>query len=274
MKTWRRLGMGLATVLGLGRRGFFIPYRYAGLLPRERPPYGDDAFVAARGGFHAHIAAMDGFAADLERIGVDAPPEPRWGQDWFPRLDAAAAYAMVRTREPSAIVEVGSGHSTRFMARAVRDGGLQTRITAIDPAPRATLGGLGIDLIESTVQGAGEAPFSGLAPGDVLSMDSSHVLMPGSDVDFLLNRVLPSLEPGVLIHIHDVFLPDDYPPEWGWRGYNEQLCVAPLIGGGAYRVLWSSHYVATRMARALEGTVLSRLEIPEGAHESSFWLCR
>ena len=266
--------MGLATVLGLRPRGFFIPYRYAGLLPRERPPYDDGIFAAARNDFIGHIAAMEGLAADLERIGGEAPPQPRWGQDWFPRLDAAAAYAMVRTREPSAIVEVGSGHSTRFMARAVRDGGLRTRITAIDPAPRAAIGGLGIDIIESTVQEAGTAPFSGLAPGDILSIDSSHVLMPGTDVDFVFNRVLPSLEPGVLIHIHDVFLPDDYPPEWAWRGYNEQLAVAPLIGGGAYRVLWSSHYVASRMARALEGTVLSRLEIPEGAHESSLWLTR
>ena len=274
MKTWRRLGMGLATVLGLRRLGFYIPYRYAGHLPRERPPYDDAIFVDAREGFIAHIAAMDGFAAELESIGADGPPQPRWGQDWFPRLDGAAAYAMVRTREPSAIVEVGSGHSTRFMARAVRDGGLRTRITAIDPAPRAALGGLGIDVIESTVQEAGSAPFAHLAQGDVLSIDSSHVLMPGSDVDFLLNRILPSLEPGVLIHIHDVFLPDEYPPEWAWRGYNEQLCVAPLIGTGAYRVLWSSHYVASRMARALEGTVLSRLEIPEGAHESSLWLTR
>ena len=266
--------MGLSTVLGFGRLGFFIPYRYAGLLPLVRPPYGDGIFIDARDEFISHIAAMDGFAADLERIGADAPPEPRWGQDWFPRLDGAAAYAMVRTRKPPVIVEVGSGHSTRFMDRAVRDGGLATRITAIDPAPRAAVGGLGIDVIEGTVQESGSAPFSQLAPGDVLSIDSSHILMPGSDVDFLINRVLPSLEPGVLIHIHDVFLPDDYPTEWAWRGYNEQLCVAPLIGGGAYRVLWSSHYVATRMARSLEGTVLSRLEIPEGAHESSLWLCR
>ena len=272
MKTWRRLGMGLATVLGLKARGFFIPYRYAGALPRERLPYDDGTFVAARSRFLGHIAAMEEFARDLERIGADAPPEPRWGQDWFPRLDGAAAYAMVRNRGPSAIVEVGSGHSTRFMARAVRDGGLQTLFTAIDPAPRADLGGLGVELITATAQEAGLAPFSDLAPGCVLSIDSSHVLMPGSDVDFLLNRVLPSLDPGVLIHIHDVFLPDDYPPEWAWRGYNEQLAVAPLIGGGTYRVLWSSHYVATRMARALEGTVLSRLDIPEGAFESSLWL--
>ena len=71
-----------------------------------------------------------------------------------------------------------------------------------------------------------------LAPGDVLSIDSSHILMPGTDVDILLNRVLPALPAGVLVHIHDVFLPDDYPPAWSWRGYNEQLGVAALVQGG------------------------------------------
>src|SRR5262245_31183128 len=84
------------------------------------------------------LSLIEGHARELEAIGPDAPPAPRWNQDWFPRLDAAAAYAMVRALRPKRIVEVGSGHSTRFLARAVADGGLDTRITAIDPEPRAT----------------------------------------------------------------------------------------------------------------------------------------
>jgi hypothetical protein len=52
---------------------------------------------------------------------------------------------------------------------------------------------------------------------------SAHILMPGTDVDILFNHVLPGLRRGVLVHVHDIFLPDDYPPEWEWRGYNEQL---------------------------------------------------
>jgi predicted O-methyltransferase YrrM len=85
------------------------------------------------------LDSIEQHAADLEKIGAAPPPAPRWNQDWFPRLDAAAAYAMVRALRPRRIVEVGSGHSTRFMARAVEDGGLPTQILAIDPAPRAAL---------------------------------------------------------------------------------------------------------------------------------------
>src|SRR5579859_4318418 len=88
------------------------------------------------------LARIESYADQLEAIGNDAPPAPRWNQDWFPRLDAAAAYAMVRTLAPRRIVEIGSGHSTRFLARAVTDGGFDTHITAIDPQPRASLEGL------------------------------------------------------------------------------------------------------------------------------------
>ncbi|MBL6929355.1 MAG: class I SAM-dependent methyltransferase [Rhodospirillales bacterium] len=274
----KRLLMGLSTVLGFAPRGFFIPYRYAAQVPTtgQRPGYETIGrqFQACENEFTRHIEAIDGFAADLEAIGAEPPPQPRWRQGWFPRLDAAAAYTMVRRVKPARIVEVGSGHSTRFLARAVRDGGLQTAITAIDPAPRADIAEFGIHIHQTTVQDAGTGPFSGLAAGDILSIDSSHILMPGSDVDFLFNAILPGLPDGVYVHIHDIFLPDDYPEEWAWRSYNEQQGVGPLLQGGAYKVLWSSHYVASRMEDALSGTVIKRLDLAADAFETSLWLKR
>ena len=274
MSRLRRFRLGLATLLGRPR-GFFIPYRYAATLPPAggRAGYGavESLFQAAEPDFAALLAAIERHAPDLRAIGADRPPAPRWNQDWFPRLDAAAAYALVRERRPKRIVEVGSGHSTRFLARAIADGRLDCALTAIDPAPRATLDGLAIRRIRATLRDAGPAPFSGLEPGDAVFIDSSHVLMPGSDVDDLLNRVLPALPAGALVHIHDIFLPDDYPAAWAWRGYNEQPGVAALLGGGGYRPLFASHYVASRMAARLAG-VLAELPLVAGARESSLWL--
>ena len=274
----KRLLMGLSTILGIAPRGFFIPYRYAAMVlaPGQRPGYEKIGayFRVSEEKFARHIAVIDEFTRELEAIGVEPPPQPRWRQSWFPRLDAAAAYAMVRKTKPSRIVEVGSGHSTRFLARAVRDGGLETRITAIDPAPRADIAELGVEIHRKTVQEDETDAFAELASGDILSIDSSHILMPGSDVDFLLNVVLPGVAEGVYIHIHDIFLPDDYPSEWAWRAYNEQQGVAPLLQGGAFKVLWSSHYVATRMSNALEGTVVERLELSDDAFETSLWLIK
>ena len=272
----RRFLMGISTLSGFRRQGFFIPYRYAGAVPGPgaRSPYGEieRTFHERRGVFAEFLQRLVGFASDLKGIGTGPPPMPRWNQDWFPRLDGAAAYTMVRTLEPARIMEVGSGHSTRFLARAVGDGGLATRITAIDPAPRADLANLHVTVVRSTVQEAGIEAFSGLESGDFLMVDSSHIAMPGSDVDMLLNRVLPALPVGVVVHIHDVFLPDDYPPQWDWRGYNEQLAVAPLIHGAGYEVLFASRYVATRMEDAVAGTVIASLPLSPGAFESSLWL--
>ena len=211
------------------------------------------------------LAAIESYSAELEAIGSAPPPAPRWNQDWFPRLDAAAAYAMVRTLNPKRIVEVGSGHSTRFLARAVADGGLETRITAIDPEPRASLEGLKVNWLRQPVQATSLDLFEVLADRDILFIDSSHQLKRGSDVEFLLEKVLPCLAKGVRVHFHDIFLPDPYPATWAWRRYNEQEAVAPLIGNGY------AQEFASRQVKKLGG-VLARLPLKKGAIESSLWL--
>ena len=277
-RTWRRrLKFGLPTVLGMDQKAFLIPYRYASTLPSAgtRAAYApfEALFQRCESRFAECLQDIETHRVALRAIGEQPAPAPRWRQDWFPRLDGAAAYAMILRFAPARIVEVGSGHSTRFFSRAATDGGLATEITAIDPAPRAVLDGLdNVSVLRQTVQQAGLAPFEKLAKGDVLAIDSSHILMPGSDVDLLVNRVLPSLPDGVIVHIHDIFLPDDYPTDWAWRGYNEQLGIAPLLTGGGWQPLFASHFVATRMAVALSGTVVGQLMLPEGAHESSLWL--
>jgi Methyltransferase domain len=215
------------------------------------------------------LQLIESFAADLEAIGSAPPPAPRWDQDWFPRLDAAAAYAMVRSTRPKRIVEVGSGHSTRFMARAVADGGLDTRITAIDPKPRAAIRGLDLEWLQTHVETLHHGPFAALHANDILFIDSSHQVKPGSDVEFLLAEVIPRLPAGVRVHFHDIFLPDDYPGQWAWRRYNEQQEVKKLIDAGVFRVEFSSH--ASR--KNISG-VLARLPLLPGAVESSLWLTK
>ena len=214
------------------------------------------------------LASIEKFSGDLERIGSEPPPSPRWTQDWFPRLDAAAAYAIVRATRPRRIIEVGSGHSTRFLARAVADERLATRITAVDPEPRATLAGLTIDWLAMPVQRADPGIFSALEPGDILFIDSSHQVKPGSDVEFLMERALPRLAGGVRVHFHDIFLPDDYPAAWAWRRYNEQQAVARLLEAG-FVAEFSSHQA---LKRGVPQGVLARLPLAPGAIESSLWI--
>jgi hypothetical protein len=128
--------------------------------------------------------------------------------------------------------------------------------------------------VEDVVERAQDACLSGLRAGDILFVDSSHILMPGTDVDWLLNRILPALAARVLVHFHDVFLPDPYPESWAWRGYNEQQAIAALLQGGACDCLFASHYVATRLAERLERGVVAELPRPAAALESSLWLVK
>ena len=214
------------------------------------------------------LSLIERFSDDIEKLGTEPPPAPRWTQDWFPRLDAAAAYAIVRATRPRRIVEVGSGHSTRFLARAVTDEDLATEITAIDPKPRASLAGLSIGWINRPVQALDPRLFATLERDDVLFIDSSHQVKPGSDVQFLLEQALPRLAPGAHVHFHDIFLPDDYPAAWAWRRYNEQQAVARLLEDG-FAAEFSSHQVLNK--ENLNG-VLARLPLLPGALESSLWL--
>jgi hypothetical protein len=229
-------------------------------------------FAAAEPAILEHLAFLETCSRTLEALGNEPPPAPRWNQDWFPRLDAAAAYAMVRRFQPRRIVEVGSGHSTRFLARAAADGSPRTRITAIDPAPRATIAGLAIEFLRMPVQQAGTAPFAALAAGDFLFIDSSHKLAPGSDVEMLLGQVLPALPAGVHVHFHDIFLPDDYPPGWAWRNYNEQAAVGELLASSGYAIEFASAWLRSRRPQRIATGVLSRLPLLATAIESSLWL--
>ena len=110
-RAWRRrLQLGLPTVLGLEPRAFLIPYRYAATLPSagSRAAYApvEAAFERHRQQFKTYLEHMEGLRTELLAIGDRPAPAPRWGQDWFPRLDGAAAYTMVRNHRPARIVEI------------------------------------------------------------------------------------------------------------------------------------------------------------------------
>lgn len=283
-KDWRgparRLIFGLSTLLGLHRRGYFVPYRYAGRTAGSTTnPYSAVTTIleCERGRFEQILNDIDEFSALLIQIGQanDAcTVSPRWDQDWFAPLDAAVTYTLVRTRRPRRIVEIGSGHSTRFLLRAIQDGQTTSHLTSIDPEPRAGLPNADVDVQKATIQETGAAPFARLASGDFVFIDSSHVLMPGSDVDVLVNAVLPRLPAGVYVHFHDIFLPDDYPTDWRWRAYNEQSVVAALLQSGAYEPVFASHYAATRMTSAVDRSVVAVLPRLKSARDSSLWLVK
>lgn len=270
-KRLRRLRLGLRALAGRSGGGWFIPYRHA--RPQLRPAYPalEPLFQAAAPRMEALLQEISRLRNALRAI-PPSGPGLRWGQSWFPRLDAAAAYAMVRRLKPARIIEIGSGHSTRFMTRALVDMAADpSSLLAIDPAPRASLADTGARHMAALVEDVDRALFADLTANDILFIDSSHIAMPGSDVDVLFLDVLPRLPAGVYVHIHDIFLPQPYPESWTWRGYNEQTVVGALLQGGGYELVFASHWAVTNLTETVQGAV-GWLPLAEGAMETSLWL--
>lgn len=202
----------------------------------------------------------------------------------FKAVDAEILYCMIRYFAPRRIFEVGSGFSTLVSARAVRKNMEQDRNYAcqfecIDPYPpaflRSGLGGL-TRVVKTKIQDVPLSEFTKLEKNDILFIDSTHVLTIGNDVQYLYLEVLPRINQGVLIHVHDIFLPAEYPRDWILREHwfwNEQyLLQAFLAFNECFEVVWAGSYMHLKYPEKLEAAFNSydRSRVWPG----SFWFRR
>lgn len=176
------------------------------------------------------------------------------GNPAFSWLDSRMLFSVLREMKPRRLIEVGSGYSSLLAADVNRRFlNRDLDLVCIEPYPQDFLRA-GVDgisrLIESRVQDVPVETFDALEAGDVLFIDSSHVAKTGSDVNFLYLKVLPRLKAGVLIHIHDIFLPNDYPKEWVMeRGYNwneQYLMQALLMFSNGFEVMFGCAHAMAR----------------------------
>jgi hypothetical protein len=183
-------------------------------------------------------------------------PTGRQGEFYFDNpmfsgTDALALYCMIRQFRPSTIIEVGSGFSTRILVDAAARNG-DTRIVCIEPYPSLLLkeAALPVTLLEARAEEVPLSLYGSLRSGDVLFIDSSHIVRIGGDVNYLLLEVLPTLQPGVIVHVHDIFLPHEPPRTWTvdhMRFWSEQyLLQAFLAFNDAFEVLLSNAYLGRR----------------------------
>ncbi|HEU4941080.1 MAG TPA: class I SAM-dependent methyltransferase [Candidatus Eisenbacteria bacterium] len=182
------------------------------------------------------LERMAGLGDAMARIPVRPEAgsmEPAWVNGFLPGLDAAALYGMLALQPPETYLEVGSGNSTRFARRAIRDQGLRTRIVSIDPHPRVEIDSIADRVIRAPLEATDLDPILALKPGDILFLDGSHRTFMNSDVTVAFLEVLPRLARGVRVQIHDICLPYDYPPSTRDFYYSEQYVLAAYLLGGA-----------------------------------------
>jgi hypothetical protein len=164
----------------------------------------------------------------------------------FESGDAEFLYQLIRAKKPRRIIEVGCGQSTLIARRATRRNqeevaGYDCRHTCIEPFEAPWLETLGVEVIRKRVEDVDAALFVELAADDLLFIDSSHIIRPQGDVVTEYLELLPSLRPGVIVHVHDVFSPRDYPREWvieqAWLWNEQYLLESFLTHNECWRVL-------------------------------------
>jgi predicted O-methyltransferase YrrM len=230
----------------------------------------------------------DAQLAVLQEVGALAGEQPwgdaaraglryRFDNPNFQHGEALALHGMLRRLAPRRIVEVGSGWSSCAILD-VNDRFLAGRAACVfvEPYPellRELTPGDDLDVRAVPVQETGLELFTSLQDGDVLFIDSSHVAKVGSDVNHLVHEVLPRLQPGVVVHVHDILYPFEYPQEWVLQGraWNEAYVLrAFLEHNRAYRIELFLSHLATRHGEALAAALPLAMRSPG----SSLWLRR
>lgn len=203
---------------------------------------------------------------------------PAWNNEYLPGLDIMALYTMIRKFQPTKYIEVGSGNSTKVARKAITDGNLKTQITSIDPYPRANIDHLADIVIREPFENLKDLSIitESLGENDILFIDNSHRVFPNSDGMKFFMEILPKLKKGVIVQIHDIYLPYDYPQFMCDRFYNEQYLLAAFVmaNPNKYECIFPNYYVseqanlAQKLAPIWQHETLSQVE----KHGGSFWL--
>lgn len=167
---------------------------------------------------------------------VDGPLRPAWIGGPICAFDSLALYAMVCRHRPKVYLEIGSGMTTCFAKQAILDHELGTKVVSIDPEPRREIDEICHEIIRDGLENCRLEIFDQLNLGDIVFFDGSHRSFMNSDVTVFFLDVLPRLKPGVVIHLHDIHLPWDYPEffkNWYW---NEQYLLAVYLMAGEAQV--------------------------------------
>lgn len=156
---------------------------------------------------------------------------PAWNNGFLPGLDIIGIYGMIAKYKPSQYIEIGSGNSTKVARKSITENNLNTQITSIDPFPRANIDHLADKVIRMPFESLPDNKFiiDTLQENDILFIDNSHRILPNSDVMVCFMELLPFLKKGVIVHIHDIYLPFDYPQFMCDRFYSEQYMLAMLL---------------------------------------------
>lgn len=214
---------------------------------------GNDNYAALLREFLAHKQALCRIAQYPQEDAAGVP-QPAWINGTFPGLDAVSLYGLIVRQKPRRYYEIGMGNSTLFARQAINDQALDTELISIDPYANPSTGAVCSQQLREPLESMDLSLFDQLEAGDILFVDNSHRVFMNSDVTVFFLDILPRLAPGVIVGMHDITLPWDYPPEWAERYYSEQymLAVWLLAQGKRSRILLPNAWVSMEEDMASE----------------------
>jgi len=204
------------------------------------------------------------------------PKNPTWNNGFLPGLDVIGIYTLLTEFKPQKYIEIGSGNSTKVAYKAKVEQKLNTEIVSIDPMPRAEIDSLADKVIREPFENINFDILEELNENDILFVDNSHRILPNSDSMVFYLEILPRLKKGVIVHIHDIYLPYDYPQFMCDRFYSEQygLAMYLLANSKRYEPILPNYFIS-------EDNELSELISPIWKHKNlehverhggSFWI--
>ena len=188
---------------------------------------------------------------------------PTWNNGFLPGLDIIGIYTLLTEYKPKKYIEIGSGNSTKVAYKAKIEQKLETEIISIDPMPRAEVDDLANKVIREPFENIKINILDELNENDILFVDNSHRILPNSDSMVFYLEILPRLKKGVIVHIHDIYLPYDYPQFMCDRFYSEQygLAMYLLANPKKYETILPNYFIS-------EDKELSDLISPIWNHEN------
>lgn len=213
---------------------------------------------------------LDNNLNELSTISFDKKDDssPFWKNSTLSALDGASLYSIVRNYKPKNIIEIGSGNSTKFISKAVKknfeEDHFSSELISIDPNPRTFVDSLCNKIYRNSLENISLDIFDKLVEGDFIFFDGSHRCFQNNDVSIFFLEILPKLKKGVLVGIHDIWLPYDYPQDWVQRFYNEQIVLGAYMLGRKDNIdiLVANMYSSkTDTLRSQYQTILNNLNI-------------
>jgi len=224
------------------------------------------------------------FADELKTIPLEKPSEDQFGyrNPMYGFGDAEVYYSMIRLKKPKRIIEIGSGQSTLMAGLAVKanqqdDPDYVCERICIEPYEMAWLESTGVSVIRQRVETVDLAIFATLQADDILFVDSSHVIRPWGDVLREFQEIIPGLNPGVMVHVHDIFTPRDYPESWlrdRRRLWNEQYLLESFLAfNSRFEIICALNWLKNHHGEAMARACPMLGDHPE-ANPGAFWFRR